>query len=208
MGLQIFEQSGYFDPAARGLKAGDTVDVICVGGGSSGAAYKTVGTQDHWPSVAGEASTFGDISSADGIVMGRGGAGKDGAELRSQSGCGAGGYMPGLSMYGGSGGTPEIAGTGLAGTLVETPSPWCNFAGDGNKGAGGSLAPGGNGYGAGGGGDGGYGYAAPGGDAGKIAFGSMILTSTAPIAVTIGAGGVNEQVSTVSGAPGVVLVFW
>ena len=36
MGMQIFEQSGTFRPADWGLKAGDIVQVIAVGGGGGG----------------------------------------------------------------------------------------------------------------------------------------------------------------------------
>lgn len=36
MGLKIFESSGIFKPADFGLKVGDTVYIIYVGGGGSG----------------------------------------------------------------------------------------------------------------------------------------------------------------------------
>lgn len=213
MGLQIFETSGTFNPASRGLKAGDTLDVICVGGGSSGVFYKVITGQSQqlWPSVSGGDSSFGAyVSSANGITMGRGGPANNG----SVSGCGAGGYLPGVPIYGGNGGNGSVKGTGLAGSALDTPSIWCNYNGSGNKGAGAYEAdiPAGNGYGAGGSGHG-FGasalkYPAPGGDAGKIAFGSVTLQNTNAINVTVGAGGVNEQSDQVSGAQGVVLVFW
>lgn len=211
MGLQIFTQSGVFDPAARGLHAGDTLDVICVGGGSSGVFYRSLPAPAQiWPSVPGGESIFGDLSSADGVRMGRGGPGELISENQYQAGCGAGGYLPGVPMYGGNGGTASLPGGGLAGTTLASASPWCNPWGNGNKGAGspsnGSAA--GNGYGAGGGSYGSSAYSGGGGDAGKIAMGSVTLADTEEISVTVGAGGVNEATDTASGAPGVVLVFW
>lgn len=209
MGLQIFEASGIFDPAARGLIAGDTIDVVCVGGGSSGV-IRAAGQSADSPSVSGGTSSVGSISSANGTTMGRGGPGTSGEGFRA--GCGAGGYLPGVPMYGGNGGSADTPGTGLAGTIEASPSPWCNRSGNGNKGAGGVTAPAGHGYGAGGGGGAqenttwNYGYG--GGDAGKIAIGSITLANTNAIQVTVGAGGVNASTNTLSGAPGVVLIFW
>lgn len=213
MGMQIFESSGSFDPAARGLVAGDTIDVICVGGGWSGEHYDNSVSPSAQisPSVAGGESSCGSVSSSSGILMGTGGEGSD---ADPYAGAGAGGYMPGLAMYGGNGGTTDTPGMGMAGSLLTSPSPYVNYTGDGNKGAGGRhvygnrVGPGGNGYGAGGGGFGTLQYKANGGKSGKISFGSITLTSTSPIAVTVGAGGVNAVSELVSGAPGVVLVFW
>ena len=37
MGMQVFTKSGVFNPADWGLKAGDMVQVIAVGGGGGGA---------------------------------------------------------------------------------------------------------------------------------------------------------------------------
>ena len=213
MGLQIFESSGSFDPAARGLTAGDTLDVVLVGGGSSGEFYirETNEQPIVSPRVAGTESTMGGLSSANGVRMGVGGAGNQSSS--PYAGCGAGGYMPGVPMYGGNGGTNSRAGSGLAGTVLASASPWANPSGGGNKGARGFAdVPAGHGYGAGGAGQGGglhdMIYPASGGDAGKIAFGSITLANTNVISVTVGGGGVNAQSGTVSGAPGVVLVFW
>lgn len=36
MGMQIFEQSGTFDPKIHGLKIGDVLQIVCVGGGDGG----------------------------------------------------------------------------------------------------------------------------------------------------------------------------
>lgn len=194
MGMKIFEQSGSFSPADYGLVAGDVLDIICVGGGEAGE-FATGNTPK---TPAGESSFGAYLSSADGIRMAH----------YASDGCGAGGYMPGVPFYGGNGGDP----VGLAGTIKTPVSPYCNTAGDGNKGATGRYAadaPGGNGYGAGSGG----GYdpttTLEGGDAGKIAFGSVVLAGTAAIAVTVGAGGTNGyKGNQLVGAPGVVIVFW
>lgn len=208
MGLQIFEASGTFSPSDHGLKAGDMLEIICVGGGSSGAVVES-------PSVAGTASAFGAaVSSASGTIMGKGGAAIQASDDTYCCGGGAGGYLPGVGGYGGSGGYGRNATIcGMAGGVFgKAVSPWANPAGPGNKGAGGGStqdhAPGGNGYGAGGGGAGIQIYAQPGGDAGKIAIGTVKLASTDGITVTVGAGGVNSANANVSGAPGVVLVFW
>ena len=37
MGFQLFETSGTFNPATWGLKAGDIISIVCVGGGGGGA---------------------------------------------------------------------------------------------------------------------------------------------------------------------------
>lgn len=207
MGMKIFESSGTFSPSSYGLSAGDVVDVICVGGGSSGVTATGTGTS---ASVSGGTSSFGStVSSANGITMAKGGAASG-----AICGGGAGGYMPGISGYGGNGGTGSGATLcGMAGGVEgQCISPWANPRGPGNKGAGGGTtnlyAPGGNGYGAGGGGLGSGSTGYGGGDAGKIAFGSVVFESTSSITVTVGAGGVNAASGNISGAPGVVLVFW
>lgn len=38
MGMQIFESSGTFDPAVHGLKIGDVLQIVCVGGGGGGGS--------------------------------------------------------------------------------------------------------------------------------------------------------------------------
>lgn len=222
MGLQIFENSGTFSPSAHGLAVGDTVDLILVGGGSSGSAV--IGSSSSTsvsPSVAGGASTFGTLaSSADGYTMGKGGPAIVDSSNRQNSrcGCGGGGYLPGLPVYGGNGsGKDNLAAVGLAGTYQGSASPYANPYGDGNKGATGfagiydnTHASGGNGYGAGGSGSStaSSSPAADGGDSGKIRFASIQLASTANVAVTVGSGGVNAGNNANKGANGVVLVFW
>lgn len=219
MGMQIFEASGSFDPSARGLTAGDVIDVICVGGGASGAYYYGGATSGedgtYSASVSGDDSSIGTISSANGITMASGQT----ADSSTTSGGGGGGYMPGIPMYGGNGGT----GCGMSGTSGTVTSPYANPSGAGNKGATGGTGlsnsnnnpPGGNGYGAGGGG-----LYVPrfsreenlrptdGGNAGKIAFGSIVLQDTTALTVTVGSGGENSGNSGMHGAPGVVIVFW
>ena len=37
MGFQLFESSGTFNPSDWGLKAGDIISIVCVGGGGGGA---------------------------------------------------------------------------------------------------------------------------------------------------------------------------
>lgn len=213
MGLAIFETSGSFNPASYGLIAGNVIDVICIGGGSSGGysqgSPQVGGSGEYSPSVDGGASSVGGVSSASGICMGRGEAASSTSEL--YAGGGAGGYMPGVPFYGGNGGT----GFGLASVKTDgsANSLYCNPSGDGNKGAAGhGSAAGGNGYGA-----GGSGRIVPyltgaqsveGGDAGKIRFASIVLASTAALTVTVGAGGVNAKDDSVHGAPGLVMIFW
>lgn len=220
MGLAIFEASGTFSPADYGLIAGNVIDVICVGGGGSGAYsyYKTYGGpgdpegEMYIESVAGSESSVSAVSSANGTVMAKG----ETASVENHVGGGAGGYLPGISFYGGNGGS----GVGLASARDNVQSPYCNPGGRGNKGASGGFysqssppfGAGGNGYGAGGGGK--YQHSrndaqpAEGGDAGKIAYGSIILQGTADIAVTVGSGGVNTALNEMRGADGVVLIFW
>lgn len=38
MGMQIFESSGTFDPKTHGLKVGDVLQIVCVGGEMVGTA--------------------------------------------------------------------------------------------------------------------------------------------------------------------------
>lgn len=198
MGMKIIEQSGNFTPSDYGLITGDVLDLILVGGGQSGSYADPDGD----PADGGD-SSFGSLSSASGITMGYG----EDLSTASDSGlaCGAGGYLPGVPFYGGNGGTP----VGMAGIHEDqTPaSPYCNPRGAGNKGASGNAASG-HGYGAGGGAGWSNTVGGKGGNAGKIAFGSVVLSSTSPISVTVGAGGINAAQSTLVGAPGVVIVFW
>lgn len=214
MGMVIFEQSGVFNPADWGLTAGCVLQVICVGGGAGGQYLTTNG-------AAGKTSSFGSYVAASGANntigaangMGRGGNGTW-SNSSGAAGGGAGGYLPGIPVYGGNGGdglftsssttsmTTKTAPSLLGGKGVlrgdkDIPEllsslPFANLAaGKGNKGAGGGCGSGGNGYGAGGGGGkanstvgGGNG-----GNSGAITFGTVILASTEGIPVTVGTGG-------------------
>lgn len=111
MGFQLFESSGTFNPSDWGLKAGDIISIICVGGGGAGCTNETAGK-------TGSASSFGSILSAAG---GSGGAvggtpGTVGAyygsaeSANNQGGCGAGGWYPGVIYCGGNGISQSIKG--------------------------------------------------------------------------------------------------
>lgn len=146
MAMIIYEKSGEFDPAAYGLGIGDAVQVICVGGGQAGGvAYQD---ESYSPPTDGGVSSFGDhVSSESGAIMGKGGeSGRIGNHSYLYPGAGAGGYIPGLPVFGGHGSDCCIDGEngnvypvlGLAGCAVKsqaTVSPYCNPKGDGNKGA-------------------------------------------------------------------------
>lgn len=234
MGMVIFERSGTFDPTVFGLVAGDVLQVICVGGGSSGDGVTgALSDATLVEGIAGGTSAFGDyISSDDGYIIGHGGMSYASTEssYNAYSAGGAGGYLPGIPMFGGNGGngngTPASGLGGQGGSSDASPSQFCNTRGNGNKGAGygravnnqlsgsGVSAAGGNGYGAGGGG---VAYtsskksvAGNGGDAGKYMLGTVILPNLYQIAVTVGAGGasVGADYASGRGADGVVIVTW
>lgn len=63
MGMVIFESSGVFNPGKYGLSPGDLIQIVCVGGGASGAG---AGKGSYFPGSAGGASSFGSILSAAG----------------------------------------------------------------------------------------------------------------------------------------------
>lgn len=216
----LFETSGIFDPADYGLAVGDVLNVICVQGGQSGGPYASGDCAD------GGVSAFGSYASSDtGAVMGKGGTYKRSSTSGvSEGGCGAGGYLPGVPLFGGNGsdaaGTISVSGlAGCAKTVSAYLSPYCNPSGDGNKGAttasseDATTASGaaGNGYGAGGGGiamD--KNWAGKGGDAGKLSFTTVVLENMDSIPVTVGTGGVltSNSYGSGKGAPGVVIVTW
>lgn len=79
MGFLLYEKSGTFDPTVHGLKVGDTIFVVAVGGGSSGARNSV---------NAGTASSFGSF------VTAPGGSDKDGQCVAFGNG-GCGGFYPG-----------------------------------------------------------------------------------------------------------------
>ena len=227
MPMKLYESTDVFIPSDHGLKVGDYVDLICIGGGASGdyAYLNEVNTSVYVyavsNSVEGEESSFGNrFSSASGYKMGIGGNGSTFSDGQSAcyGGHGAGGYLPGIPVFGGNGGS----GNGLSGGNG-TNSMYTNSSGPGNKGATGTITTydgsGGNGYGAGAGahsfgtiGDkyiqAGSVYQSKGGDSGRIVIGSVKITSMDAIAVTVGRGGVNERDTNQHGAPGVVIVCW
>lgn len=79
MGFLLYEESGTFDPTVHGLKVGDTIFVVAVGGGSSGSGNSV---------NAGTASSFGSF------VTAPGGSDKDGQCVAFGNG-GCGGFYPG-----------------------------------------------------------------------------------------------------------------
>lgn len=79
MGFLLYEESGTFIPTDYGLKVGDTIFVVAVGGGSSGSSNGV---------NAGTASSFGNY------VTAPGGSDKDGQCVSFSAG-GCGGFYPG-----------------------------------------------------------------------------------------------------------------
>ena len=181
MGFVIFENSGTFNPSSYGLSVGDSINIICVGGGEPGNSVSLFANSSSAcvSSISygtGGASSFGSYLTAQGgstslkSGMGTGGSGSCG-----QGGGGAGGWLPGVQIFGGNGGCaaasttapttlPDYYGhnpSGLGGigginyvNGITIPNPYANLRrySGGNKGSGGSMGAGGNGYGAGGGG--------------------------------------------------------
>ena len=235
MGMAIFERSGTFDPTVYGLVAGDVLQVICVGGGSSGDGVTGSPSNANLVNgITGGTSSFGShVSSDDGYTIGTGGksfATTGASNFAAYAAGGAGGYLPGIPMFGGNGGdgngAPASGLGGQGGNSDVSPSQICNTRGNGNKGAGyGNAmnnqstgaevdAAGGNGYGAGGGGvaytSSSKSLAGYGGDAGKFMLGTVILPTLDQIAVTVGTGGASVGANYASGrgADGVVIVTW
>lgn len=74
MGFTIFTSSGTFNPADYGLKVGDNLHIVCVGGGGGGSTWAK-GTQMGWQwtgnaGSAGGASSFGSYVTASGGLGG------------------------------------------------------------------------------------------------------------------------------------------
>ena len=197
---------------------------------SSGQNLSNPGSASSFGSYVSAAGGSSDHTAPNG--MGAGGSGIGGNT--NSKGCGAGGaggYIPGIPVYGGNGGNATsgayfsailpsgLGGIGgvntdsetINGSVLATPYGNFRFGGIGNKGAtggeGSNFDPaGGNGYGAGGAGYGiGINRYGHGGNSGAIAFGTVVLTSTSPIAVTVGSGG---TMNGSYGADGVVIVTW
>lgn len=75
MGFTIFTQSGTFNPADYGLKAGDIIHIVCVGGGGGGSGCAG-SSESIWKGSTGSASSFGSVVTAAG--------GNGGSSLSSQ----------------------------------------------------------------------------------------------------------------------------
>jgi hypothetical protein len=237
MGMMIFESSGTFSPATYGLAVGDVVNVIVVGGGASGVGY--ISGTGAVAGLAGSASSFGSVATSAGGVatpvtglatpngMASGGLGNNLA-----SGGGGGGYLPGVPIYGGTGGSgfyysgtaltfpiflSKTTPSGLGGIGVHATNgdndewvfeeilalPYANLT----RSRVGNKGAGGAENGTGGAGGNGYGaggggYYGSGGASGAIAFASHVLTATTGIAVTVGAGGAMTGTTPSRGGAG------
>ncbi|WP_027399092.1 hypothetical protein [Anaerovorax odorimutans] len=187
MGMKMFVASGVFNPADYGLKVGDMLDVICVGGGQGGGHEPYYGG-------SGATSSFGNIVSA---VGGSPNGGQYINDNTSNVG-GCGGFILGVNDWGGLP-TSIVAGTyapsrpsvGSAG--ANSPSHARNkyegvSFGGGNTGYG----QGGGGYGAGGGGGSNY-SGTYGGNSGKVEYATHKLTTLVAITVSVGGGGAGAS---------------
>lgn len=186
MGVKIFEESGVFNPADYGLKIGDELLVICVGGGGGGggnargeAEYKGRGGNAGKAGIS-TGTTANTYCSGGGGGGGYGGGGGGAAGVDSGGGGGSGGVtkatyiLPALTPIaitigqGGTGGEPYS--DAQNGTSTSFGTVLTALGGNGGKytGAGGAPVPGGtaggsanrgsgsSGYGGGGGGGGWY----------------------------------------------------
>ena len=127
MGYAFFNKSDTFRPSDYNLGAGDTIEVVCVGGGQGGSARyydQTIGKDRYWYGGNGGTTSFGNYLSASGgsnvtnpeKIRGNNyfvGGTVLNAELRGSGsskqyyniagGGGAGGYVPGEPIWGGDG---------------------------------------------------------------------------------------------------------
>ena len=120
MGFILFTESGTFNPATYGLKAGDSLHVKVVGGGGGGGRGGSSSNDSH-KGAAGSASSFGSVLTAAGglpggpfssqtfvkgsNVGGRGGSGVYLGITYYYAGTGGDGWMPG---YHGTSGIPPF----------------------------------------------------------------------------------------------------
>ena len=117
MGFQLFETSGTFNPATWGLKAGDPLHIICVGGGGGGGGgYNSSALNG----ANGSASSFGSIVTAAGGNGGMGGKNYMSNNTIQSGSC------PGSQAYFTSnlGGAP-FAGSGGDGWIPGSTFPRC-----------------------------------------------------------------------------------
>ena len=96
MGFQLFTTSGTFNPASWGLKAGDVLQIVCVGGGGGGSYmhYEST-TSTSYQGSAGSASSFGSIISSAG-----GKGGNTAQTSMEQVGANRGGQVGSVSVGG------------------------------------------------------------------------------------------------------------
>ena len=194
MGMRIYDASDTFRPSDHGLKIGDEINIICVGGGQGGGG-------GHSYKGNGAASSFGNI------VTAKGGSSTTGQyinpALTSHSG-GCGGFILGANDWGGLGYalSPGQAGggnppPGSAGSFEAYP---LNRYQGLSYGAGNSYSfgKGGGGYGAGGGS---HGQATGGGSSGEVKYAVHKLTNLNNILVSVGGGGGGGTL-TIDGKPG------
>lgn len=168
MGLAIFTKSGTFNPATYGLRVGQLLQIVCVGGGNSGQGG-TGGSSSSMRGVGGAAGNGGGSSSNEnggdsGLGYGAGGGG--GASSTGKGGAGGAAGAVVFGEYVLTSLTPIAVTVGNGGSTSSAPDSSSygpiNVGGDSSFGnyivaKGGGGAPGGNGgTSCGGGGGGGY----------------------------------------------------
>lgn len=193
MGMRIYDASGTFNPTEHGLKIGDEINIICVGGGQGGAGVGPIGG-------AGAASSFGNI------VTAKGGSANTGQYINpnlNQYGGGCGGFILGSNDWGGlgfsvpssspGGGSPPA---GSAGSIESHPLnkyQGVSYGGGNSY----SFGHGGGGYGAGGGSHG-----TGGGSSGEVKYAVHRLGNLNNIPVSVGGGGGGGGAQGQNGNPG------
>lgn len=110
MGFALFEGSGTFNPAAYGLSVGDTLNIICVGGGGSGGTAQSNKAAAN--GTTGGTSSFGSYISA---LGGSGGLGTPPSTISKQGFPTQGQYLGGCGMNVSSGNYGSVAGGGAGG---------------------------------------------------------------------------------------------
>lgn len=114
MGFVLFTESGIFDPATYGLKAGDVLHVKVVGGGGGGGRGNS-SVSAGYVGTAGSASSFGSVLSAEGGLPGGALSAQTFVKGSNAGGQGGSANYLGLSYYysgtGGDGWMPNYYGT-------------------------------------------------------------------------------------------------
>lgn len=202
MGMAIFESSSNFNPANHGLKIGDEINIICVGGGQGGMHfYSSADGSKAGDGGNGAASSFGNI------VTAKGGSQTTGQYIKPPNRNiigGSGGFILGVNDWGGLANVDT--GEQPAGSAGASDASKKSGKYDGYKNGGGHTytTNGGNGYGAGGAnlGGGGPGHSWKGGNSGEVVFKTHKLTSLSTIAVSVGGGGGGGYANSVMGYAG------